>query len=474
MAAIKAYLKPLLKGNKLGLDLIIERAFVHSLENDVKQSPEPAADNPDNPDNPDIPGGKSGANTSRSVKTARSTKSTKSTKSGKNTSRSTGRGKEKEKEQEQEKVIEDTAFKTTVGPFQFRGLLWFIRAYVDLWILFTNLDDDAPDTIGSGEVSFDEFSVHIQTLREWGLVVPDEDLESTFKMVDTDNSGSLDFDEFSEWLLVPLMVKEQTRAAQEILKEKQSEGFKTEWQDGGILLSSFMSLLTQRKLIDSHFLSLERVEQLFAELPMRPEPEKGVFSPQREQGPRFGLASLCIAIFQLSLCRCEEQRMMKFTPAHKLYYFLENYFWKLIPTVMTLKIRQTLCHKNIQDFYLARAPQLWGIWRRMLGAEPTEDSKVTLGQWIHFSQPLGKHQYTALTAARCFGMCLVPPGIRLDWTGFLELLARSSLFLIPQGGHKHGPHEGGAILRHMYGSLAAATPNSLLNGLERVLQMLAI
>ncbi len=60
--------------------------------------------------------------------------------------------------------------------------------------MFQNLDSSQDQ-----RVDFYEFKNALVKLREWGLKI--EDPESAFKMMDTDNSGSILFDHFSHFCI---------------------------------------------------------------------------------------------------------------------------------------------------------------------------------------------------------------------------------------------------------------------------------
>jgi len=77
---------------------------------------------------------------------------------------------------------------------EFRLLLWYLRAYFELFEMFAIVDSGNDRRIDLGE-----FKQAFFTLRLWG--VQEADPEKCFREVDKNGAGQILFDEFSAWAL---------------------------------------------------------------------------------------------------------------------------------------------------------------------------------------------------------------------------------------------------------------------------------
>jgi hypothetical protein len=181
-------------------------------------------------------------------------------------------------------------------------------------------------------------------------------------------------------------------------------------------------------VLDAQFLSAARVNQLFARVPADPALSQGLpqgkFPAGRVAGKRWNRPTWVLALLQLALCRGEEHRFGRLDPAQKLDWFLRELFWPVVPFAGDLELRLRLLTPQLQSWFAAKAPQLWEVWTRALGAEPVPSSELSLSQWLRVCHPLRANaSYPSAEAARAFGAACVPPSVRITFPGFLELLA---------------------------------------------------
>lgn len=81
---------------------------------------------------------------------------------------------------------------------EFRLLLVYLRRYLEVWLLFENVDHS-----GDHRISLDEFTTAAGQLKELGNVS-----EAEFKAIDQNGGGMILFDEFAEWALAKLLALE--------------------------------------------------------------------------------------------------------------------------------------------------------------------------------------------------------------------------------------------------------------------------
>ena len=79
---------------------------------------------------------------------------------------------------------------------EFRLLLVCIRQYFEMYVAFTRLDANEDKRI-----DLSEFKLALPTLLKWGITVPEDEAESTFKAIDENRGGFILFDEFIRWAL---------------------------------------------------------------------------------------------------------------------------------------------------------------------------------------------------------------------------------------------------------------------------------
>ena len=77
---------------------------------------------------------------------------------------------------------------------EFRILLVYLRQYFEYYIMFCRID-----TSDDFKVDINEFKKAVPTLAKWGVKITDPQAE--FKKIDTNNSGSIMFDEFCEYAI---------------------------------------------------------------------------------------------------------------------------------------------------------------------------------------------------------------------------------------------------------------------------------
>ena len=77
---------------------------------------------------------------------------------------------------------------------EFRILLVYLRQYFEYYAMFCRIDSS-----DDFKVDINEFKKAIPTLEKWGVKIVDPEAE--FKSIDTNNSGSIMFDEFCEYAI---------------------------------------------------------------------------------------------------------------------------------------------------------------------------------------------------------------------------------------------------------------------------------
>ena len=77
---------------------------------------------------------------------------------------------------------------------EFRLLLVYLRQYLELWQMFSEIDDS-----GDRRVEFAEFKKALPKLESWGVKISDP--EAAFREIDTNGGGIILFDEFAHWAL---------------------------------------------------------------------------------------------------------------------------------------------------------------------------------------------------------------------------------------------------------------------------------
>merc|ERR1712070_1330364 len=83
---------------------------------------------------------------------------------------------------------------------EFIYLLIFLRQYAEYFVMFNRMNDDTDMTGGAHKkITFEEFNNSLSQLKDWGVNV--EDPEATFAEIDTNNSGNIMFEEFSNWAI---------------------------------------------------------------------------------------------------------------------------------------------------------------------------------------------------------------------------------------------------------------------------------
>ena len=79
---------------------------------------------------------------------------------------------------------------------EFRLLLVYLRQYFELYVAYNRLD-----TSDDRRLSLPEFREGVQLLAQWGIDIPEQDIESEFASIDTNHGGIILFDEFCDWAL---------------------------------------------------------------------------------------------------------------------------------------------------------------------------------------------------------------------------------------------------------------------------------
>ena len=77
---------------------------------------------------------------------------------------------------------------------EFRLLLVYLRQYLELWAMFSEIDVD-----GDRRVQISEFQKAVPIIESWGCKIPNP--EADFRLIDKDGGGMILFGEFAEWAL---------------------------------------------------------------------------------------------------------------------------------------------------------------------------------------------------------------------------------------------------------------------------------
>ena len=77
---------------------------------------------------------------------------------------------------------------------EFRLLLVYLRQYLELWAMFSEIDVD-----GDRRVQMAEFQKAVPIIESWGTKIPD--VAAEFRSIDKDGAGMILFGEFAEWAL---------------------------------------------------------------------------------------------------------------------------------------------------------------------------------------------------------------------------------------------------------------------------------
>lgn len=99
----------------------------------------------------------------------------------------------------------------------FRGFLIFFQRYMELWVMFTEIDSD-----GDRKVSMDEFSAALPIFQAWGLESYDKiaaDPAAAFAEIDEDGGGEVMFDEFAIWAIAQDLGKFEDKELDDADKE---------------------------------------------------------------------------------------------------------------------------------------------------------------------------------------------------------------------------------------------------------------
>ena len=78
-----------------------------------------------------------------------------------------------------------------VSRAEFRFFLMYLRQYYEYWVAFDEIDKD-----DDRRISFEEFSMAIDTMKRWGIT---GDPKTLFKEADSDGQGMILFNEFVRW-----------------------------------------------------------------------------------------------------------------------------------------------------------------------------------------------------------------------------------------------------------------------------------
>jgi Ca2+-binding EF-hand superfamily protein len=81
-----------------------------------------------------------------------------------------------------------------VSKGEFKYLLKYLRQYYEYFLAFDKVDTDDDRRIDK-----DEFAKAVPIMKNWGIEI--NDVDETFKEVDSDGHGKILFKEFSDWAI---------------------------------------------------------------------------------------------------------------------------------------------------------------------------------------------------------------------------------------------------------------------------------
>ena len=79
---------------------------------------------------------------------------------------------------------------------EFRRLLVYLRTYFELYLAYNRLDSS-----DDRRLSLPEFRAGVGLLAQWGIDVPEADVEAEFASIDANCGGIVLYDEFCDWAL---------------------------------------------------------------------------------------------------------------------------------------------------------------------------------------------------------------------------------------------------------------------------------
>ena len=79
---------------------------------------------------------------------------------------------------------------------EFRIFLVYLRQYFEYWVMFQNVD-----TSGDHKITLDEFKNALPKMKEWGVEIKENEAETEFKNIDTNEEGTISFDEFCSFAI---------------------------------------------------------------------------------------------------------------------------------------------------------------------------------------------------------------------------------------------------------------------------------
>lgn len=79
---------------------------------------------------------------------------------------------------------------------EFRIFLVYLRQYFEYWIMFQKVDNS-----GDHLINLEEFKKAIPQMKNWGLEISEAEAEIEFKSIDTNNGGTISFEEFCSFAI---------------------------------------------------------------------------------------------------------------------------------------------------------------------------------------------------------------------------------------------------------------------------------
>ena len=148
-------------------------------------------------------------------------------------------------------------------------------------------------------------------------------------------------------------------------------------------------MLLKKKIMDREFLASYRVDALWEDLPLVPDTRSvnNVLNTNTmaEWGKYWKRETFILALVQLALCRCEEDRYMRLSDAQKVDLFMRQMFLIKLPLASDVTVKSLLCAPAVQDTFAAHETMLWDIWAHSFDQTPDRVTKffaMRQGNWL--------------------------------------------------------------------------------------------
>jgi len=80
---------------------------------------------------------------------------------------------------------------------EFRVLLMYLYLYFQIYEQFEMMDPNH-----DRRLTLDEFAMALPLLEDWGVSIPDDEIEDTFRLIDRNRKGMILLEEFCDWALL--------------------------------------------------------------------------------------------------------------------------------------------------------------------------------------------------------------------------------------------------------------------------------